>query len=499
MSVLAGLLFLWLAVGIGRLLLPSRTVLERSRMEEMALAYLLGTAAVMITCTAGLALGIPFGLLWWLPLVAGLGAWVLEIRRRELRGPFAASPFSRPVAILLAVLAIGSIAATLALPLNEFDPIYHFGYRGQVLLYEGSATAEAITGMIQPDGFGRLVTHPNYPFGVPILEAWVAKLGGWDGRWVQFPLSLWTACLPLVLAFGLRLRGARAASWTAMIAAVTPMLYGADYLKHGWADLSRAGLAGEMMLGAGGDVGIACLLGAALALWLRLRKNGGWHAMALVALCLVGTAHLKNEGMALSACTLLALLLGQALPSPKALAGRLMPMLRLGALVVLLVSPWIFLRAQLPAIDENYTERLTVSNVMHFWSAEELQDKSPQAAAGKTADPDLVEKRRDLVASSFLEEFLDWRSWGLLWLLFFCSLPVTRRRLADVELRQLTLLVLGAGLLYFLILLVTPWNFPSLRDKGIPERLLVHLVGVMALAIGVAMSPALGPGPKEES
>lgn len=497
MTLIGGILFLIMATILGRTMLPSRTTLARSRWEELAVSYLLGASAVMVGLTAGLAAGISFHLLFWLPPLAAVACGYLLWQRKEPQHDLAPSPFTRTTAITLALLAAGAILATLALPLNEFDPIYHFGYRGQVLLYEGSATSESITGMIHANGYGRMVTHPNYPFGIPILEAWVAKIGGWHPRWVQVPLALWTACLPLVIAFGLRPRGNRAANLGALVAAVTPMLYGADFLMDGWSSLSRAGLAGEMMLGGGGDVGIACLLALSLCLWLRRNAQGGLRLVVLAALSLAGAGHLKNEGLGLAACVVLALALGALLPKSTELKKHLLPIAQLVGLLALFLGPWLFLRAQLPAIDENYTERLTISNVAHFWTADELEDRSPQAAAGKMEDMGVTGLRRDLVAAAFLEEFLDWRSWGLLWLLFFCSLPVTRKRMADVDLRQLCLLVLGATTLYFLILLVTPWNFPSLRDKGIPERLLVHLAGVMALAVGSALS--LGHSKSEEA
>ncbi len=497
MTFLGGLIFLVVASVIGRALLPRRQHFLRSRWEELAVSYLLGCSAVMVGLSAGLALGISFHLLFWLPLPSALGCAYVLWKRKESSQDLAPCSFSRTTGLTLVLLGVGAVIATLVLPLNEFDPIYHFGYRGQVLLYDGSATSESITGMIHPSGYGRMVTHPNYPFGIPILEAWVAKIGGWHPRWVQIPLAFWTACLPLVVAFGLRPRGPRVATVGALIAAVTPMLYGADFLIDGWESLSRAGLAGEMMLGGGGDVGIACLLALSLSLWLRRASLGGWHLVALSALSLAGTGQLKNEGLGLAACVVLALGLGALLPKPHQGKSQLMPIAQLCGFLVLMLGPWLFLRAQLPAIDENYTERLTISNVAHFWTAEELQDRSPQAAAGKMEDLGVSGVRRNLVAAAFFAEFVDWRSWGLLWLLFFCSLPVTRRRMADVDLRQLCLLVLGATTLYFLILLVTPWNFPSLRDKGIPERLLVHLVGVMALAIGTALS--LGKPDQEQA
>ena len=58
--------------------------------------------------------------------------------------------------------------------------------------------------------------------------------------------------------------------------------------------------------------------------------------------------------------------------------------------------------------------------------------------------------------------------------------PSTRK---DPNQRWLALLVIGGMLLYALILLVTPWYLPLLRDKGIPERLMLHLVGPASMIV----------------
>jgi hypothetical protein len=39
---------------------------------------------------------------------------------------------------------------------------------------------------------------------------------------------------------------------------------------------------------------------------------------------------------------------------------------------------------------------------------------------------------------------------------------------------------------------VTPWYLPSLRATGIPERLLLHLVGPAAMVAGAALGAARG-------
>ncbi len=51
-------------------------------------------------------------------------------------------------------------------------------------------------------------------------------------------------------------------------------------------------------------------------------------------------------------------------------------------------------------------------------------------------------------------------------------------------------MVLGTLAAYALILLVTPWYLPSLRATGIPERLMLHLVGPAAMVVGAALAAA---------
>jgi hypothetical protein len=484
MSLITGLLFLVCATLIGRALLPSRTILTRSLWEELGVAYLLGAGVVTVVITAGFVVGLSMSLLWWLPLLGAIAACALDRKRQATIGEFAEVPWTKPIGSLLAVLAVAAFLATIALPLNEFDAIYHWAYRGKVLLFEGTPLNEAITGMINDDGYGRLVTHPNYPFGIPILEAWTSHWGGWHARWVQLPLALWSACLPMAMAFGLRGYSKQAASYGAVLTAATPILYSYNFLEDGFSSISMAGLTSTLTLGGGADLAVMAMLGVACALFLRARQLEDKRTAICAGLALAGTVMMKNEGLALAGVCLLALLLVSIVP-PR----RISVAIPFAAVAVLGIAPWLGLRAQLPAIDENYSEQLTVENVMHYLGGgRELVEKAPIAMSGREqVDLENAPARIGLVLTSFWDEFSDLRSWGLLWLLLIVALPVTRQRLADPESRWLTLVVLGGVSLYFLILLVTPWNFPSLRDKGIPERLLVHLVGPIVLMFGAAL------------
>ncbi|PCJ55656.1 MAG: hypothetical protein COA70_00830 [Planctomycetota bacterium] len=496
MSFLSGILLIALAIGIGRAILPSRARLQRSLWEELGVAYLLGTAAIAVVVTAGFAIGLSMNLLWWLPLLGGIGAWAMWWKGRQNQEALAEVTWSQGVGWLLLAVAAASFAAALALPLNEFDPIYHFAYRGKVLHFEGSPLSEAITGMVHPDGYGRMVTHPNYPFGIPILEAWVAHLDGWSERWVQLPLALWSACLPMAISLGLRNTSFQAASMGAIITAATPMLYSANFPVDGFGNLSMAGLGGETMIGGGADLAVMAMFGAACALLVRAYQSQDRRTAVCASLALAGGVVMKNEGLGLAGVLILAVLLAQLFP-PR----RTKVLLPFVIISVVLILPWIGLRAQLPAIDENYSEQMSVENLMHFLGGgRELVEKSPLAFNSREPiDFENAPSRIGLVSEAFGSEFVDWRSWGVLWLLALLGLPLTLKRLRQVELRWLGMVVVGGVLLYFLILLVTPWNFPSLRDKGIPERLLVHLVGPIALLFAAANFPKAVSGLEKET
>lgn len=490
MSALGALAFWPVAWALGRVLLPARRILPRSLWEEVCVSYLLGCGLIAVLGTAGVAVGLPFAATFSLTASAGLAACGWLAWRRRVAPDAAYAPLAWPWfwLALLMVLGLGAAALTLALPLNETDPILHFAYRGKVLLHRGTVLDEALLGMQGPEGFGRVATHPNYPLGIPVLEAWAASLGGWSDRWVQAPLAWWTACLPGAVAFALRDHSEAAARRAALLAACTPMLYAANLFARGGRDWLEAGLGGATTLGGGADLPVAALFGAACALWLRSMTADCRRAGVAAGVAFAGAAMMKNEGLALAGVACIATLTSAALPG----RPRLRPQLACWLTAALAIAPWLYVRAQLPAIDENYGEQFQVTRLLEaLGGMEEPRENLPPGMAGD-ADGDAAGgalQRRTLVAQAFGGEFMDLRTWGLLWLAVAVALVPTARHWRDARSRWLALIVLGGVALYAAILLVTPWYFPSLRDKGIPERLLVHLVAPCAMLVGFALAP----------
>lgn len=173
-------------------------------------------------------------------------------------------------------------------------------------------------------------------------------------------------------------------------------------------------------------------------------------------------------------------------PAPRPAAALL-------AAAALCIAPWLYVRAQLPSIDEDYGSQFTIARVLDALGG--MQEPVETVPAGMRADAEeefageAGLQRRVQVARAFGGEFVDLLSWGLLWPATAAALAFAARRWRVPEARLLALTVAGGVLLYALILLVTPWFFPSLRDKGIPERLLLHLLGPCAMLVGFALAP----------
>ncbi|MFQ5750337.1 MAG: hypothetical protein ACE5H3_12935, partial [Planctomycetota bacterium] len=248
---------IWL---LGRALLPSRKKLERSFWEEQCLAWLLGAAGLPLAAMTVTLAGIRFdGMVAWLLLLLAAGAGILRLRADRRAGiPCSRLPLGRSAAVLLGVLGAGSVAATLLLPLNEFDALFHFAYKGKILFFSGNPLDPAFTDLA--GDFGRIHTHPNYPLGIPFLEAFAAHAGrDWNDRWVQIPLAFWAACLPGVVALGLRAISPHAAARGALLAACLPILYTRNFLPFLPSDLADMPHHLHLILGGGADLPLAAL------------------------------------------------------------------------------------------------------------------------------------------------------------------------------------------------------------------------------------------------
>ncbi|MCH2112504.1 MAG: hypothetical protein MK213_06565, partial [Planctomycetes bacterium] len=413
MGFLGGCLMMICAWLTGRACMPSRKTVERSLYEESTVSLMLGLAVFQVGGMTALFFGATLSLPLCLSfaLIGGfLGA--RQVRQDSFTSA-AACPFSKGQKVLVGLLGLGSVALTLAWPLNEFDPILHFALKGRLLhggTHLNSDAFHAVTGE-----FGRIMTHPNYPLGLPILEAWSAHFGGgWSDRWIQLPLAFWSLCLPGAVAFGLRGFSAGAARRGALIAACTPILYVFEFLHKGLEDFGQAGLGAEKMLGGRGDLPVAAFFGLACALFLRAHIQNKKHLAVLAGLSLAGAILSKNEGLALTGVFALAAAICLTL---QRFRQAILPGIAL-ALTFLCTLPWLVQRASLPAIDENYTQAVSLENALHFIQEDETADRAPINPKRYGAEwSDSSHWRPARLARYFGGEAVDWLTWGLLWVL----------------------------------------------------------------------------------
>ncbi len=541
-ATLAVALGLWLG-GLGALRLAERLgARPRGELERQALALLLGLAigpalhAHLVMLVGPLSTGGGRALL---AALAALGA-LLELRARLARrgsGLSAASgapdentPWHALQGLALAGTLAGAAFAALyasSMPMHVFDPVYHFAYKGKLVYHEGFRT-ESWTDIGAP--MGRIMTHPNYPPGLPALHAQVGTAGGAFSEDATRPLmALYALAAIALVGTALRRRGRSAALLGAFSLAWLPLLYysqlpqnpwswvtdesrffetlefspqrlgmcalallfGSSYAQEHWSHMGSFRIPDGWTLDGAADLPLAAmLLAACLCLGRALQRPTasegptGTRGDALIGgLLLGGAALLKNEGMALAALALLvftalALLVRGGPPRGEVL-------LRAGlavAAMLALVGPWLAIRGEIPSVDEDYPAAIARVFGIERGPEPGPWDRSPRS-------PEEAAARAPVVAAGFAQAFAHPLRWNLLWPLFWLVLlwRLTRpAALARHPLLPHLLLTVGAILAYGVILIVTPWDLPTLFTTAIPDRLLLH-VAPLALWLSLAL------------
>ena len=541
-ATLLAALAIW---GLGALVLGltgrlDRDAEPRTRLESVSLAVLVGAslwAALwmlvgLATPVAAVGRGAGLGL----AVVAALAGAVVTWRARAAAAPLE-SPrwtFAERLGLGLALFFAGfSVFYASTMPVHIFDPVFHFAYKGKLLFHEGLMQA----GWTDVEGpLGRVITHPDYPPGVGALEAFVSLLGGHFSADTARPLlALFALATGGLLFARLRSVSRRAAICGSLLWLASPFLFYSRLPHSNWlkgayglffgpaSGEARFGvtrgpkgpLPGEWSMPDGwtldgaGDLPLAALFSAGAlllfgALASRDRSAPRRADLVLAGILLGGGALMKNEGLALLPVALLAAALGWLLsergkrPRPGAALGSLAGALGL-ALVV--AGPWLAVRSSVPTIGEDYPSRLTPAGFVE--AATSTQSVRISQITGELEQQAVPR----IVVDGFAAAFANVPRFGGLWLLFFGALGFgllrPRQRLRG-EVAAAALAVLGASLLYALVLVVTPWNLDALFKTAIPDRLIFHVAPLAIFALvrvlecaevtepGTAASPLAG-------
>jgi hypothetical protein len=504
------------------LLAALRPTRERSALERHATALLLGAAVLpavhaALVILAGSALSVTTArVLILAPSLAGVAA-LLRGRGASLlpAGPSGECPRRRGHVVaggLLVAFAAFAVFAAGSMPMHVFDPVYHFAYKGKLVFHEGIGTA-AWTDL---DGrLGRIITHPEYPPGIPSLQALVGAVNGaFDEDAARALMALFVVVPAAWIFCALRGRSRSAALVGALLWTTLPLIHYSraafTVLDHPSLPPPPSGFAGVLhqvyylligsvigperaselfrergvfgfempdgwTLDGAGDLPLAALLlGAFLHLWRGLPGSGLERDRAdpwIGGLLLTGVLLVKNEGLALAGIVLLALALWMLLPrgaEGPPLGERVRAWVRGVALpaglAAAITAPWFRIRRTIPTIDENYPELMKDPATIHAH----------------------LDRWDTVLVDGFLTSFVNLNRWSGVWIVFLAAVLwwLVRRphRLLRHPVLPALLTVAGALLLYGLILVVTPWNLETLFATVIPGRLMLHVTPIAILA-----------------
>ena len=407
------------------------------------------------------------------------------------------------LALLGACIVFAGLAIVLSVawPVHLFDPVFHFAYKGKILFHEGLGTG-AFTDLDGP--VGRVMTHPSYPPLIPAMEVFASfPLGEFSAHAGRVMSALFVIAPAVWIASALEDRGRRAQFIGALLWLSLPVLY-YYRLPHNDLDKAVVGLllgpegARGLFGGAGlrrvdgatldacGDLPVAALLcGAAVYLGRAFtqRRDG------LIAGVLLGGAVLaKNEGLAMLGVLLVAWGLCALVRRLKRTSDAALPALELPlatrplggralaaafGVALLLCLPYLTFKGQIPVIDESYPELMKPDTLWASLTTKRMYQGNMEPAPVT-------------VGREYLLTFGDALRWNLIWPLFLAVLGASLVRFRTAFSRGAlwpTLITLGALMLFFLILVVTPWHLGSLFRTGIPDRLFLQVAPLAALAI----------------
>jgi hypothetical protein len=287
--------------GVGR----HRLVL--SRIEGVALSYLVGTGAVgvwtLLCFTTGIGVRLSTVSLSLLLAFAFFAFRSYGVRRRfasssksgrgssEEGGPggrrtgeLSLSPFGRVdgIAALVALLLVGILVLrALAMPMGGYDARYQWAHKAHIMLHEESIWG---SGFQDPQS---LNGHPRYPLLLPSIEAVVfLYAGGFNDQYVTLFFPLFLGALLAVLCSGLEALGrARGRGLAVLALLLVPAYWGYGIARDGAAAFSGYP-----------DLPLSAFATAAMVYLLRARVRPSAHLFLISALLILFCGLTKSEG-----------------------------------------------------------------------------------------------------------------------------------------------------------------------------------------------------------
>lgn len=480
-------------IGYALVLFIFRAKPTRSAGLNFALSLALGFGFLAECCLICLALAgrIDFKLVY-VALVLGIVGILYEKKRAGFSRFFPFPPFrellprrkasGRPLSeqliagagiCVIAVIVIVVFFNLLARPMYEFDSRAIWGMKAKILFHERTIFSEAVVNASSNH------PHPRYPLLLPIAESWVFEnIGQADDRLVRL-LFLWFFIGLILSTYQLQrhFAGKVAAIWCVCALLVTPFLYSGvteGGASSGYADvivsfyITTSALAMILWMKEG-NITFA-LVGAILAACVALTKNEGLVFtvslfLTTVVFSFLGKGRLKTGDPARSD---LSAWLRDNLPKLYCLALYVL-------VVAIMLLPWFFVRSGLPKLlDENYVQYLNYRDI-----ASSLH-RLPQ------------------IMKTLAAELLNFKIWGVIWILIAASLGGIGRTWRREAYFILMLMVLQLAS-YLAVFIITPNELAGQLSSAL-SRLLLHILplGVTLVSFQLAATgSSLRPDDKE--
>ncbi|MGD1278341.1 MAG: glycosyltransferase family 39 protein [Tepidisphaeraceae bacterium] len=354
--------------------------------------------------------------------------------------PAAAPPPKWWTALCLIAIAYGIFVValdTLVYPTIEWDAFAIWQLKSKVLASQPLWPRPAYFSNIALS-----FSHLRYPVLAPMISAGVhAMVGRIDDELEKAPFLLFYLGLGAAVYAAIQSRrGTTAALSATALLMTTPLML--NYAGSGTAEMALTAFYGCSII--------------FILRWQERQQISDLIAASLLSALMIWT---KNEGYALAAINVLAILL----LTPHPLRRRhLLAALACALLIAALSVPWIWYAHPLPRTDENYMDRLRVGLMLANL------------------------RRLPLILGSLLTEAIRPDHWCIFWFLLPAAAILNRRRPTQRPVVTLWIL-LAAQLLAYVppFLVVDLWkNVKELLDVT-TGRLLLHATPTAALLIGL--------------
>jgi len=330
-----------------------------------------------------------------------------------------------------------SIAQTL-----RWDGVFAWEIKAHIAFLNGGRIPSAYF-----TDWSRAWSHPQYPFGLPMLEDW---LYCWLGEphqglvKVLFPF-VYIAAIALLFVAGKRITGdIRIALTAAALPFFVPcLIVGPGSASCGWADFP-----------------IATVYLAAVFYLVDYATNATRASLRLFSLCAALLPWTKQEGVILAGCLFL---IGIFVALPR---RELTPMLLAAIPLAIVVIGWKIFLAAMHAPPQSDFLPFTPDTFLENWD------------------------RIGFVAKFLAGEAIRWSRWGVLWLVMLVALCDLARRGRERHAVLLTATIALPVAIYSAVYIFSAWpNWRAHVSTSLP-RLIMDVSLAAVLAIALALAPA---------